>query len=210
MRNWIRLGIVGIFIIMGVIVLFLTRQRVYDDFDNPLYRDSYNNLIWTREATTSRNTASQTKGGVMTLLNYGNNYIDLMPKKYTDKTLTSPTFIKSYFMLQPQQTGSVGIVVRISKTGAFVICYILGDGEGQYLTCEAINFLEYKEITTIPIEPGSWHMAYIEVNPAVPNSLFTLTAWIWGTTLLHNPSAINLLNTIYSLRVFVQVRSALT
>jgi hypothetical protein len=175
--NWIRLGIVG-FMILSIAVavtLFLTRKTVNDEFYNPFYNDTYNKSTWTIDTSDSRNFASQ-QNGTLTLVSHGyGNYIDLMPKKYTYKVLTSPTFIKSYFMLQPQQNGGTGIFVRIKGTGSFVGCSIWGEERKQFLECQAINFdTSVQEINSIAIDPGSWHTAYIEVDPNGPEFTFYL------------------------------------
>jgi hypothetical protein len=172
LTQWTILSILG-FSAMIIGVMIIASPVVSDGFGNILYNGRYNPLLWENVWRTSGTTVKQQNGSMVFTSKGYQSHVSLLSAKYSNRILTSPTFIESSLRLEPEQNGGAGIFVNINGKSGFVLCQIWGMNGSQILACQALDFdLPQHVISSKGIVPGSWHTARIEVNPEFPQFIF--------------------------------------
>jgi outer membrane protein assembly factor BamD (BamD/ComL family) len=174
-RMWLGIGgILVVGIILGI-TWFIENLTVSDNFENKTYDGAYNASLWNPVSSDSRNFMRQENGSMGFISHGWESNIALLPKKYTNAHLLFPSFFETSFMLPPAQNGGTDMHIDIAGKSGSMFCQIWGEGMGQFLNCQALGFGQPAQVFKgIPITPGSWHTARIEINPRVPIYSFYL------------------------------------
>lgn len=152
-------------------------SQLYDDFNNPQYDNSYNQILW-RLAGTTQNPKAQQQNGIMTIINDDAEKdlaSVLVAREYDGFTIDAPFFIEANLFHPGNEIGRtiLGLYTTSNLEQGFwsLFCNIHFDGNNNGVYCIAREYpyqaTSYYETPWQDVEPNTWHKFRIEIDPSI-------------------------------------------